>query len=241
MASLRNDGLTPLDDERTIESQPRGRPSARRAIDRDMRGQIMDVAEVLFAERGYALTSTRDISAQAGVRQSMISYYFKSKRSLFEEVLKQRARALSEQRMGNLETLLKKHAGAPAVADIVRAFLLPLVSLLHSGPRGIAYVRLLARLHNEPEELSAGLHRTVYDASVEQYLATLEHVLPDLDPVDIHWRMMFVIGVCLYTFSGQGHLENMSGGRFKESSIEEMTARLSNFLAGGMQAPSTRL
>lgn len=241
IASLRNDGLTSWDDERSAAAQPRGRPTARRAADRDMRGQIMDVAEVLFAERGYALTSTRDIAAQAGVRQSMISYYFKSKRSLFEEVIKQRALALSEQRMSNLETLLKKHDGRPPVADIVRAFLLPLVSLLHSGPRGIAYVRLLARLHNEPEELSTRLHRAVYDGSVAHYLTVLEQVLPDVQPADIHWRMMFLIGVCLYTFSGQGHLESMSNGRFQESSIEEMTARLSNFLAGGMQAPSTRI
>ncbi len=240
IASLRSDGLAPLDGE-IASAQPRGRPSARRAADRDMRGQIMDVAEVLFAEHGYAMTSTRDIAAMAGVRQSMISYYFKSKRRLFEEVIKQRAMALSERRMQNLRTLLNKHGGLPPVSDLVRAFLLPLFSLLHSGPRGIAYVRLLARLHNEPEELSERMNRAVYDESIKHYLEALERALPDVDQADIHWRMMFLVGVCLYTFSEQGRLEDISGGRFKEGDIDEMSARLSNFLAHGMQAPSTRL
>jgi len=237
LASLRNDGLTPIDDDTT--ARPRDKRPGRPTVDRDIRNQMIDAAEILFAEHGYALTSTRDIAARAGVRQSMISYYFKSKRILFESVIKQRALALSEQRMRNLETLLKKHDGSPPVAQLLRAFLLPQFSLIHSGPRGIAYVRLQARLHNEPEELSAKLRREIYDESVTHYLEVFERILPDIDPADIHWRMMFLVGVCLYTLSGLGHLEHFSRGRYREDSIDEMTARLSNFLDHGLQAPST--
>lgn len=237
MASLRNDGLSPMDDS---DAPPRqGKGPGRPTVDRDIRSQIIDVAEILFAEHGYALTSTRDIAARAGVRQSMISYYFKSKRVLFESVIKHRALALSEQRIRNLETLLKKHKGSPPVAQLLRAFLLPQFSLLHSGPGGIAYVRLQARLHHEPEELSAQLRREIYDESVTHYLEVLARILPDIDPADIHWRMMFLMGVCLYTLSGLGHLEHFSRGRYREDSIDEMTARLSNFLTHGLQAPST--
>jgi len=241
IASLRNDGLTPMDDEDSTSAQPREKRPGRPTVDRDIRSQIVDAAEILFAEHGYALTSTRDIAAQAGVRQSMISYYFKSKRSLFEAVIKHRAMALSDQRMRNLDTLLRKHDGSPPLRELVRAFLLPQFSLLHSGPRGIAYVRLQARLHNEPEELSLRLRREIYDESVAHYLEVLERILPGVDPADIHWRMMFLMGVCLYTFSGLGNLDHMSGGRFREDSIDEMIARLSNFLVHGIQAPSTEL
>ncbi|WP_017524008.1 TetR/AcrR family transcriptional regulator [Pusillimonas noertemannii] len=236
LASLRNDGLSPMDQESPgLREKRPGRPT----VDRDIRSQIIDVAETLFAEHGYALTSTRDIAAQAGVRQSMISYYFKTKRRLYESVIKHRAMALSLQRMRNLETLLKKYDGSPPLAQLVRAFLLPQFSLLHSGPRGIAYVRLQARLHNEPEELSGQLRREIYDESVTHYLEVLEQVLPDVDPADIHWRMMFMVGVCLYTFSGLGYLEHFSRGRYREDSLDEMIARLSNFLVHGLQAPST--
>ena len=48
--------------------------------------KIFLAAEKLFAEKGFAATSTRDIAKNAGVNVSMISYYFGSKEKLFEEI-----------------------------------------------------------------------------------------------------------------------------------------------------------
>ena len=38
--------------------------------------KILYSAEKLFADKGFAATSTRDIAKSAGVNVSMISYYF---------------------------------------------------------------------------------------------------------------------------------------------------------------------
>ena len=46
--------------------------------------QIIEAAEELFAERGFAGTSVRDIAESAGVNLAMISYYFGSKEKLME-------------------------------------------------------------------------------------------------------------------------------------------------------------
>lgn len=46
--------------------------------------QIIESAEELFAERGFAGTSVRDIAESAGVNLAMISYYFGSKEKLME-------------------------------------------------------------------------------------------------------------------------------------------------------------
>lgn len=52
--------------------------------------KILYSAEKLFADKGFAATSTRDIAKSAGVNVSMISYYFGSKEKLFEEIFKVR-------------------------------------------------------------------------------------------------------------------------------------------------------
>src|SRR4051812_8472203 len=52
--------------------------------------QIMEAAEALFAERGFAGTSVRDISETAGVNLAMISYYFGSKERLMEAMFQYR-------------------------------------------------------------------------------------------------------------------------------------------------------
>lgn len=71
--------------------------------------QIMEIAEQLFADKGYDGTSVRDIADEAGVNVAMISYYFGSKEKLME--------SLFELRLGNLkmrvESLLKDESLTP--------------------------------------------------------------------------------------------------------------------------------
>jgi AcrR family transcriptional regulator len=64
--------------------------------------QIIEVAEQLFAKRGFAGTSVRDIAQAADVNVSMISYYFGSKEKLIEALFQLR---MNESR-SRLETLL---------------------------------------------------------------------------------------------------------------------------------------
>lgn len=49
--------------------------------------KILDVAEKLFAEKGYEGTSIRNISKEAKINVAMVSYYFGSKESLLESLV----------------------------------------------------------------------------------------------------------------------------------------------------------
>lgn len=212
-----------------------GRP----VVDRDIRTLILDAAELAFADKGYVSTSTRDIADRAEVRQSMISYYFQSKDALFEAVFKRRGLRLSELRLQYLDELLAGARGRPAVADVVRAYLRPQFEMKRSGPAGVAFVRLQSRLHNEPEALAFRLRREVYDQSTKRYIAVLEGLLPKVDPADIAWRMVFLVGAYLYMLAGVDRLDDLSDGRFRSGNDDELVERLTNFLTHGLMAPST--
>jgi AcrR family transcriptional regulator len=56
----------------------------------DKQVQIMEAAEKLFAEQGFAGTSVRDIAEAAHVNLAMISYYFGSKEKLMEAMFHHR-------------------------------------------------------------------------------------------------------------------------------------------------------
>lgn len=64
--------------------------------------QIIEVAERLFSQKGFAGTSVRDIAQEADVNVSMISYYFGSKEKLIEALFQLR---MTESR-SRLETLV---------------------------------------------------------------------------------------------------------------------------------------
>ena len=57
----------------------------------------MEAAEQLFADRGFAGTSVRDIAEAAGVNLAMISYYFGSKEKLMEAMFQHRGQHLKTQ------------------------------------------------------------------------------------------------------------------------------------------------
>jgi AcrR family transcriptional regulator len=71
--------------------------------------QIIEVAERLFAQKGFAGTSVRDIAQEADVNVSMISYYFGSKEKLIEALFQLRT---SETRL-RLENLLNNDDLSP--------------------------------------------------------------------------------------------------------------------------------
>jgi AcrR family transcriptional regulator len=57
----------------------------------DKQIQILQVAEALFAEKGFDGTSIRDIAKDAKINIAMISYYFGSKEQLLESLIVYRA------------------------------------------------------------------------------------------------------------------------------------------------------
>ncbi|HEX7853692.1 MAG TPA: TetR family transcriptional regulator [Sphingobium sp.] len=64
-----------------------GRPEPRRRNLANMQARILAAAFDLFASRGYAKTSLREIAEAAGVATSLVVRYFGTKAALFEQSL----------------------------------------------------------------------------------------------------------------------------------------------------------
>jgi AcrR family transcriptional regulator len=93
-------------------------PSPRRigAQDSKTRAQLVDAAEQLLLEEGYAAVTSRRIAAKAGLKPQLVHYYFRTMDDLFLEVFRRRAeenlaraeRAIAED--GSLRTLWRLNA-----------------------------------------------------------------------------------------------------------------------------------
>src|SRR5690348_8968215 len=57
----------------------------------DRREQIIDAAMRVFAEKGFARATNRDIAREAGITTGLIYYYFKSKEDLLRAALEERS------------------------------------------------------------------------------------------------------------------------------------------------------
>ncbi len=63
----------------------------------DKQIQILEVAETLFAEKGFDGTSIRNIAKEAKINIAMVSYYFGSKERLLESLIVYRTSDLKKQ------------------------------------------------------------------------------------------------------------------------------------------------
>jgi AcrR family transcriptional regulator len=226
----------------TTHARPHGDSGKRKRLGRptgnmNQRENILDAAEVDFSQRGYAGTSLKDVAASCGVTQALITYYFGTKQQLFEQVFLRRAKLISEERVKVLRALTEGGA-KPGVRDIVRAFLLPLVALRKSEG-GRAFIRLQARLHTEPPEISYGLRSTAYGDSTDAYVDALRTALPGLPTKDLYWRVTAMIGAYLYAFSDTHRLDVLAKGACDPWDADETLEQLTSFIVGGLEAQTS--
>src|SRR6202035_538671 len=68
-------------------------PQPRRigAADSKTRAQLLDAAEQLLLEEGYAAVTSRRGGAKAGLKPQLVHYYFRTMDDLFLEVFRRRA------------------------------------------------------------------------------------------------------------------------------------------------------
>jgi AcrR family transcriptional regulator len=70
-------------------------PTPRRlgTTDSQSRGQLLDAAEKLLIEEGYAAVTSRRVAARAGLKPQLVHYYFRTMDDLFVDVFRRRAEA----------------------------------------------------------------------------------------------------------------------------------------------------
>ncbi len=126
-----------------MTTQIEGLAGSRRRDSEATRSSILDAAESVFVERGFAATAMSEIASRAGVTKSLIHHHFGSKDALWQDVKRRRFKDYSEMQLRNM-------SGDPNVdrfADSIRRHF----RFLQDNPD---WVRLSAWMNLEDERLS---------------------------------------------------------------------------------------
>jgi AcrR family transcriptional regulator len=92
-------------------------PQRRSRMSREARGaQLLDIAERLFAARGFEGTSMEDIAREAGVTRPIVYQHYATKDAIFLACVR-RARAELEDRVREPEVMIEAGAGIDAVME----------------------------------------------------------------------------------------------------------------------------
>ncbi len=204
----------------------------------DTKTRILDAAEELFADHGFPATSMRDITQEAGVNLAAINYHFGSKEALLVSVLERKIAPVNQARLARLRALEAAAGDHPiATEDLVRAFLTPVFEKWQKEDPSIPkYLKLAGRIHAEADRELRTKFIKHFDTVFVRFSDAFQRGLPELDPVDVGWRVLFLVGSMAYTMTWGGSLIELEGEAPRDP--EEIFEALIQYSTAGIAAPA---
>ncbi len=216
------------------------RPARRPTKKADQRAatmeQIFDAAEALFAKHGLYGVTLKEVAQQVGVHQSLLHYYFKDKKELFDAVIGRRAPVTIERRLATLDAYEREAAGKPTVEGALHAYLDADLDLYGNGDIGWRNFGMLGAQMSNTAEWGADLMDTHFDAVVLRLIQILKQALPGCAEEDLFWGYHFVTGGLMLSLGRTGRIDKLSGGLCKSDDFAAIKARMARFMAAGFLA-----
>jgi TetR/AcrR family transcriptional regulator len=168
------------------------------------RERLLETAIGMFAEKGYAGTSVREIVEQAGVSKPVLYYYFKSKEGLFLAILEMAENLQTEllvrilESAGNvLERLLLLYRRIYAGIDEKRNLYKMIHALIYGPPQGA------------PDYDFTRYHRHMFDAIRNIYNAGIDGgEAKKIADDEVAYLVLSLIDFCLHMDQVQPQLSD---------------------------------
>ncbi|MEQ5801916.1 TetR/AcrR family transcriptional regulator [Halomonas sp. H10-9-1] len=201
--------------------------------------RILDTAEVLFAERGFAETSLRTITSKAKVNLAAVNYHFGSKKSLIQAVFARYLDPFTERFHGALDDLERRYQGQA----------IPLEELLETMARCVlevpaernslkVFMRLLGLAYSQAQGHLRRYIQQEYGSVFTRFTELIRQATPELPDAERFWRLHFMLGTVIFTLSGLDALRDIAENDYDEHiTVRDLVRRLRPVVVAAMQAP----
>lgn len=208
---------------------------APRADGVEARARLLHAALRLFAAKGFANTSTRELATAAGVNIASISYYFGDKAGLYRA-------AYTEPMNGSCGEVIVFDPGQVNLDTALRMMLTQFVEPLKQGDLVQLCMRLHFREMLEPtglwaEEIDNGI-RPAHGALVQALCQHLQ--LTEADD-DIHRLAFSIVGLAIHMFVGRDIMQLLQPQlQADDAAIDTYTERLVGYALAMVASEQTR-
>jgi len=190
------------------------------------RTAILTAAERLYADRGFADVTLRDIVAAAGVNLAAVNYHFGSKDELIAELFVSRSLALNRERLSELRAAEDRDGGRAEITDVLRALVGPsLRGCLGPDKQRSAAARFMIRASIESVPPIRKIKNREVD-HLRRFAAAMKRSLPGLDDADLYWGLHFALAMAHQTIRDSERLTKLSGGTCDLDDVEVIIERV---------------
>lgn len=205
---------------------------------KDTKTRLLDAAERLYAANGISATSVRQITDTAKANVAAVSFHFGGKSGLTRAVFLRRLAPLTSERLARLSAL--QQGGQPSLANLLDAFIDPLVELARQGPGPQRFLQLFGRTLTDPTPEVGEIFATDLRDYSLAFFGALHNCLPHLSAAEASVRLTFVIGALGHALSDPVR-RNLSRDILAEDTPipdDAIVAQLKTFATAGLSAPT---
>lgn len=202
------------------------------------REAILNAAEELFAEVGYAAATLRMLAGITETNIASISYHFGSKEALLRAIYERRMTAVNNERLRLLREYMDKLGEArPQIEEVLECFLGPVFRAQKSDGMGASFRRLSSRAALDATPEVRAVVTEFYQPAAVEFVSAFRHACPDIPRTEFARRMLFLYGTMIYTAADTGRVQKLPGLQFDSADVDSTLKCLVAFLASGFKAP----
>ncbi|MFC3853063.1 TetR/AcrR family transcriptional regulator [Salinispirillum marinum] len=205
----------------------------------DTASRILDAAEILFAEKGFAETSLRSITTRAGVNLAAVNYHFGSKNELIQAVFERFLTPFCTKLDKELDKAMR--ASSAPVLPLERVFSILADTMLtgvHASTNDnklSIFMRLLGLAYTQAQGHLRRFLREKYDTTYRRVILMIHQSTPHVSPNELFWRIHFAIGSAVFTMGSIETLRAMAhNDTHKDNSLDEVVHKLVPFLSSAL-------
>ncbi len=204
----------------------------------DTATKLLDAAEQLFAEQGFAETTLRAITQKAGVNLAAVNYHFGSKEALIQAVFQRFMDPFSEAITKQLDQL-GEHEEMVTLEWLLGVLVaLAIGNTEKEQERALIFFRLAGLAYTQSQDHLRRFFKQRYAALFERYLRLLCNALPEIPPTELFLRSHFALGSVIFTLQGFTSMQQISQQDFGNPlGLDKVVERLLPFVVAGFRAP----
>src|SRR3978361_1291046 len=190
------------------------------------RAAIRRAAEKLYADRGFADVTLRDIVAAADVNLAAVNYHFGSKDELIAELFVTRSVATNRERLNELKAAEEAGGGRASIDAILRALVGPtLRGCLGPTREGSTAARFMIRASIELVPPIRRIKNREVD-HLRKFAAAMRRSLPGRDEVELYWGLHFALAMAHQTIRASERWIKLPEGKGDRNDVEGIIDRV---------------
>jgi len=190
------------------------------------RKAILEAAERLYADHGFADVTLRDIVAAADVNLAAVNYHFGSKDELIAELFVSRSLATNRERLNELRRAEQQGGGRAEIDAILRALVGPtLRGCLGPDQERSPAARFMIRASIEAVAPIRRIKNREID-HLKKFAAAMRRSLPSCPDVELYWGLHFALAMAHQTIRDSERLTRLSEGLCDLGDVEAMIERI---------------